>query len=193
MKRKDPANGPLDLLKNYSHNLIHDHIRRYLKAGIDFSDSITCGKMITLLLKANERKKELIEEGKTCMEEEELQKISVEYEHIIDEGLKTFDQVNPNLLKKYVPDYIKTLKRMKKYESEHLRFLTDFGVPFTNEPAENIIRFLKSKKKISGQYVNLESGNNYFALQIVIRTATMKKQNVLQEIEKIMAAYPFGE
>ena len=207
MKRGDPENGPLDLLKDYSHNLIHDHfipyytylphaihcecndhIRRYLKAGIDFSDSITCGKMITLLLKATERKKELIAEGKTCMEEEELQKISVEYEHIIDEELKTFDQVNPNIPKKYVPDYIRTLKRMKKYESEHLRFLTDFEVPFTNNPAENSIRFLKSKKKISGQFINLESGNNYLALQTVIRTATMKNQNVLQEIEKIMAA-----
>ncbi len=63
----DHENGLLDLLKDYSHNLIHDHfipyytylphaihcecndhIRRYLKAGIDFSGSITFGKMITL-------------------------------------------------------------------------------------------------------------------------------------------------
>ncbi len=122
-----------------------------------------------------------------CMEEEEHQKISVEYEHIVDEELKTFNQVNPNLPKKYVPGYIKALKRMKKYESEHLRFLTDFEVPFTNNPAKNSIRFLKSKK-ISGQFINLESGNNYLALQTIIRTTTMKNHNVLQEIEKIMAA-----
>ena len=121
------------------------------------------------------------------MEEEEHQKISVEYEHIVDEELKTFNQVNPNLPKKYVPGYIKALKRMKKYESEHLRFLTDFEVPFTNNPAKNSIRFLKSKK-ISGQFINLESGNNYLALQTIIRTTTMKNHNVLQEIEKIMAA-----
>lgn len=111
-----------------------------------------------------------------------------EYEHIIDEELDTFWEKNPNLKKKYVPEYIKTLKRMKEYENEHLRFLTDFKVPFTNNPAENSIRFLKSKKKISGQFINLESGNNYLSLQTIIRTATMKKQNALQEIEKIMAA-----
>ena len=207
MKRGDPENGPLDLLKDYSNNVIHDHfvsyytylphtvhcecnehIRRYLKAGIDFNDSITCGRMIALLKRANERKKELIAGGHTCMDEKELWKIFEEYEHIINEELQTFWEKNPNLKKKYVPEYIKTLKRMEEYENEHLRFLTDFMVPFTNNPAENSIRFLKSKKKISGQFINLESGNNYLALQTIIRTATMKKQNALQEIEKIMAA-----
>ena len=91
MKRGDPENGPLDLLKDYSNNVIHDHfvsyytylphtvhcecnehIRRYLKAGIDFNDSITCGRMIALLKRANERKKELIAGGHTCMDEKEL-------------------------------------------------------------------------------------------------------------------------
>lgn len=119
--------------------------------------AITCGKMIALLKRANERKKELIAEGRTCMDEEELRKIFEEYEHIINEELQTFWEKNPNLKKKYVPEYIKTLKRMKEYEKEHLRFLTDFKVPFTNNPAENSIRFLKSKKKISGQFINLES------------------------------------
>ena len=117
MKRGDPDNGPLDLLKDYLRNLIHDHfipyytylsnaihcecndhIRRYLKAGIDLSDSIPCRKMITLLLK-----------------------ISVEYEHIIDDETKAFEKVNPNLPKEYVQDYIKAVKKMKKYESERLR------------------------------------------------------------------------
>lgn len=207
-KRADKDEGPLALLEGFQNILIHDHFKpyytslpdaihgecnahilRYLKAGVDFNESIACGKMIALLNDSLKEKKKLIEESKDEMPEERLKEISGSYRKIIDEELERYRKDNPNIKKKYIPDYIKTLRRMREYEAEHLRFLYDFKVPFTNNPAESSIRFLKNKRKISGQFINKVSGNDYLCLLSVIQTATLNKDNVLETIEGILKNY----
>ena len=51
---------------------------------------------------------------------------------------------------------------MKQYQEKHLRFIHDFSVPFTNNPAEKEISIRKIKAKVSGESKSLETAN-YFA------------------------------
>lgn len=205
-KRGDIEKGPIGVLKGYQGVLEHDHFKsyytqiegvihaecnahilRYLKAGEDFYQSKACEKMAKLLIDSLKKKQERMQEKQTSMTDAQINQIRKEYRQIIKEELKLFYEKNEKMSRKYVPEYIKTLERMKKYEEEHLRFLLDFRVPFTNNHAENTLRFLKTKKKISGQFDSEQSGRDYMALSTVIQTASRNNMNVLEELEKILS------
>ena len=57
------------------------------------------------------------------------------------------------------------LKRLKDYQNETLRFLTNPLIPFTNNPAEQSLRMEKVKQKISGCYRSMESAKDFALLR----------------------------
>ena len=174
----------LPVIQDYKGILIHDHFKpyysidckhgecnahilRYLKAGVDYYNNIACARMINLLQLSLHKKKELIKQEIYEYPPDELSKIEKEYDEIIDNELITFHNNNPNIKKKYIPEYIKTLQRMKEYKKEHLLFLHDFDVPFDNNLAERSIRLIKTRKKVSGQVKSIENGNELLMLMSI--------------------------
>ena len=67
-----------------------------------------------------------------------------------------------------------------------LRFLVDFEVPFTNNLAEQALRMMKVKMKISGGFRTPEGAHAFAALRSVIATARKQGLNIL----KALAANP---
>ena len=171
----------LDVIRNYRGILIHDHfkpyyqlncahaecnahIERYLKAGIDFYNNTSCAKTLNLLQLALHEKHELLKSGITTMPPDRIAYIEESYDEIINAELIKFKLDNPNIKKKYIPEYIKLFQRMKEYKKEHLMFLYDFNVPYTNNNAERALRMIKTRKKVSGQVVSIERGNQLLSL-----------------------------
>lgn len=203
-KRGDEENGPLRLLEEYAYNLVHDHFKKYyhlencnhcecdvhvqriLKGGIDFDDVAGCQEMIDLLMKMLHRKHELIEQGYDKMDEDEFQEFKTQYLEICERLVTEYYDQHPNIKAKYVPLAIKALKRMKEYADEHLRFLSDFDVPYSNNAAEKQCRCPKSKKKVSGQVKNLENGQCLCAILTVNQTCMLQKKNTLRTITNIL-------
>ena len=205
--RTDSETGPLARLSDYKGITVHDHLKsyyrlecghaecnahtdRYLKSGIVNEKSEECRKLLELMHYALGRREELIKEGKTRMPEEEYEAIEKQYTVIILTKLEEHYKEHPELYlkgnKKYRPDYIPLLKRMNEYKEEHLRFLTDFNVPYSNNAAERGCRAVKKKKNISGYAESLDNVNDYCALLTIQETARMKNKNPLEEYTKIM-------
>lgn len=203
-KRSDDKTGPLKLLKDYMGILIHDHLLsyyripckhaecnghtdRYLQAGIDIEESAACVEMMDLLIKAKKRKEELIASGVSQMDPEELAGIRQKYKDILTTELERYEKAHPYIAKKYTADYIKLFRRMLKYQDEHLRFLENFAIPYTNNFCEKLCRTVKKKKNISWQFKSIETGNCYCALLTIQETARIKQQNELEAYKRIMA------
>ena len=187
-KRGKEADKEMGVLSAYSGVLVHDHlvglydftcdhaecnahILRYLKAAVQSKERKWAQDMIKLLLEAKDG------DGKSD--------IPGKYDEIIKAGQKEF-------LKDEEPDYngddMKLLRRMKKYKTEHLRFVTDENVPFDNNQAERDLRMLKAKTKISGCF-RADNGGEVFA-NIKSYTSTLRK-NGLNIFDGIRNAFKF--
>lgn len=201
-RRGDEERGAIGKLKEYRGIVMHDHflsylklpcthaecnahIDRYLKSGIDFDKNEECEEMLELLHKMLGRKRELITCGEGWMTDEEIREYKARYEEILKRGLKNYYAKNPDIKKKYEPDYVKTFKRMLVYEEEHLRFITDFRVPYSNNAAEQQCRVVKTKKKTSTQFVSENGGESYVGILSLLQTAKIKNENALEALERV--------
>ena len=75
---------------------------------------------------------------------------------------------------------------MGKYADEHLLFLKDFDVEFTNNAAERQCRVVKAHKKISGQCQNIDTAGYLTSLLTVIQTANLQGINTLNLMDEIL-------
>jgi len=186
-KRGNEADKEMGILPVYSGILVHDHLRglydftcdhaecnahilRYLKASIESKNRKWAQNMIELLLHA----KTVVAhcDGKPPPSYQ-IQKIHQQYNEILERAFLEF-------LRSESPDYngedMKLLRRLQKYKTEHLRFLSEPSVPFDNNQAERDLRMIKAKTKISGCFRANDGGQVFASLKSY--TATLRKNNL---------------
>jgi transposase len=66
------------------------------------------------------------------------------------------------------------LLRLRNYKDDVWRFMTDAGVPFTNNLAEQALRMAKVRQKVSGCFRTDEGAKTFFTIRSYL--ATMRKQ-----------------
>jgi len=164
--------------ENVSHAECNEHILRYLKGLIEIFKHDWLKAMSELLKSACHRKNELVAAGAAQMPDEEITWFAAEYDRILDEGWKEYNAATEGdkKIESYHTDERRLLERLREYKEEHLRFMTDFKTPFTNNMAERDIRKFKNKVKISGCFRSAEGAKIYARIASVI--TTLKKQNI---------------
>ena len=71
------------------------------------------------------------------------------------------------------------LRRLRDYRTEVWRFMTDPGVPFTNNLAEQALRMAKVKQKISGCFRTGHGADTFFTIRSYLATMHKQKHNLL--------------
>lgn len=196
-KRGQEALKAMDILPHYNGVLVHDHWKAYngyackhsfcnahiLRelSGITELSRVRWSKdMHTLLTNMNIAVHKAKNSEKIALSRDKLQKFTKHYEKIIESTLSYYPQQETSSQKvRGKPKQEKgknLLDRLSKYQQEHLRFLYDFRVPFTNNLAERDLRMIKVKEKISGTFVSFKGGEIFCRIRSYI--STLKKNNI---------------
>ena len=114
------------------------------------------------------------------------------YDAIVAEGL-AFHESQPALSKRKNKRRVghNLLLRFRNYKDAVLRFLTTPGVPFTNNQAEQDVRMMKVKQKISGCFRTTLGAEIFCIIRGFISTCRKQKRDIFNEItQAFMANYP---
>ena len=72
-----------------------------------------------------------------------------------------------------------------------LAFLHDINVPFTNNLAEQDIRMIKVRLKISGCFRTVQGAKNFAGVRSYLSTARKQGRNILDSITAAIKGTPF--
>jgi transposase len=178
-----------DHLKSYygythlSHAECNVHVLRYLKAVTEIMKHPWAKDMADLMTEANKHKNDLLEAGVSAIPEDKLAAIRENYRSILNQGQKEYDAAvagKKNIT--YFDEERRLLNRLRKYLDEHLRFLNDFSVPFSNNGAELGARHVKGKQKTSGGFRSDGGVDNYAVIASAIATLRKQRKHIYSAI-----------
>ncbi len=137
------------------------HILRYCKAEYEVHKREIIKEFMDYLLELRDKVEEYKLQEKTCFTDIEYETAKAKYLELLDildeEFKKEYDKE-----KEQYYDSERCLKsRLREYVDDHLRFLTDFRIEFTNNLAERGLRKIKTKLKIAGEFRNLKFAKYY--------------------------------
>jgi transposase len=179
---------PYRRLDTVAHAFCNAHILRELQSLIEFDKEPWAELMRDMLLAANVAVHKAREAGAHALAPHELDAFIDRYWAAVRLGL-AFHRQLPKLERnpkargrpKQRPGH-NLLERLKTFKVETLRFLTDFDVPFTNNLAEQDLRMMKVKMKISGSFRTLDGAQIFARLRSVVSTARKHGCNILQTL-----------
>lgn len=146
------------------------HVLRYLKGNMDtFPNHEWASKMRKLLQKTNEERKELINQGIKYFPENKINEIFNEYNEILKIGYKENDTVDLTYIKNK-NDELNLIERLDKFKENHLLFVTNFTVAFTNNTSERGLRQAKRKIAVSFMFKNINRVKDYAIILSYLET-----------------------
>jgi transposase len=168
------------------HALCNAHHLRELKALVEIEKEEWARRMQRLLRRACHAMNLAREQG-VPLNSGLIALIERRYNAILAEGL-AFHEVQPALAKPRrrgrPPRRVghNLLLRLSTRKQDVLRFLTDPGVPFTNNLAEQDGRMMKLRQKISGGFRSEDGAKDFAVIRSVLSTARKQGWNVLQAL-----------
>jgi len=170
-----------------AHALCGAHLLRELKAVEEIDNEPWAKAMSALLNTANRLKREARDRGDAKLSQLVRQGILTQYKAIVAQGL-AFHKRQPRRAKSRGSrgqarrPGNNLLLRLRHFQDEVLRFVADFAVPFTNNQAEQDLRMMKVRMKISGSFRTFEGAQTFADIRSVISTARKHGLNILETL-----------
>ncbi len=164
------------------------HVMRYLKYFIELFNRESIVKFREFLMSLYNEKLEATINGKTELEEDRVKEIEKEYLRLLEEWKKEFEAETQkyNKLPKAYKDEKNLFSRLIEYKEEHLLFIKNFTVPFSNNKAERTLRSIKIKMNVSKRFGTLKRAEDYATVKTIVETAKMKKVSVKEIFKDII-------
>lgn len=191
-------------LKEYTGTLVHDHetslyhfgtrhgecnvhLSRYLQKNTEETGNLWSNSLKQFLTGMDHARNELIQKGITSFTDEQLARYEGRYDRLVAEGREANQKTSGRLAKR---EEKKLLNRLEKYKANHLLFLHDFKVPFSNNMSEKDLRICKNREKMAGGFRTEKGRQMYCDIISYIETVKRKKRNVFESIKSLMNGTP---
>lgn len=193
-----------DILKEYAGTLMHDHetalyhfgiehgecnvhLERYLLKNTEETGNRWSHDLTMFLKGLNHARNELKKAGCSCFSEKQLECYSKRYDQIISYGLNANEKTEGKIAKQ---DEKKLLNRLVKYKKNHLLFLYDFEVHYSNNMSEKDLRICKNRQKMAGGFRTISGREMYCHIMSFVETVKRRRLNIFQSIKELMAGKP---
>jgi len=169
-----------------AHAECNEHVLRDLKGVVENEPERTwAAQMIPLLCEANELAKKAREKDGPAISGDVLDSITSRYGAIIKLAEAEYERDGP-FMSKYKPEGIALSRRLGVYQENHLLFMYDLSVPFTNNFTEQALRRVKMKTKQSGGFRSFAGGQSpYCDFLTITQTASMREMEVLEVVRSV--------
>jgi len=174
---------------NCLHGLCNAHHLRELLFLFEENKQPWAGEMMKVLLDMNDCVKLRKHEGASELTQDEKMHWLALYRDIIQRGKDANPFTEPIKKKRGPTKRTKAqnlLRRLEDCEDCVLAFLHDFNVPFTNNLAEQDIRMLKVRLKVSGCFRTIEGAEKFARIRGYLSTA---RKNGVDPLDAITCAY----
>jgi transposase len=167
------------------HGLCNAHHLRELQALVKIDKEAWARRMQRLLRRAA-RAVRIAQEQGVPLPRSLLERIRRRYDRLLEEALAYHRGLEPLASgkrgrKKRRPGHNLAL-RLRDRKASALRFLTDFEVPFTNNLAEQDLRMMKLRMKISGGFRSAQGARDFATLRSVLSTARKQGWNAIEAL-----------
>jgi transposase len=196
------------ILPNYRGTAVHDHWEPYnsyaecyhafcnahhlreLTGAYEQEGASWAKEMKGLLLEIKGQVDEAKDSGQQALEASLIDSYHQRYQNILAEALQSYPAAEgirdkPKRGKKKQRKGRNLLDRLIKYETETLRFMEDFQVPFDNNLAERDIRMVKVKQKISGCFRSEDGAKSFCRIRGFISTVKKQGKDVFEYLRKL--------
>ena len=192
--------GKIPLLKRFTGIFVHDHetamyhfglahaecnvhLLRYLRKNSEDTGNTWSDEMSELLQTMNCKRNEHVTLGKSAFSEYDIAKFEQEYVTLLEKG----KEQNKQTQSKFAKQEEKTLlNRLGAYQENHLLFIHDFDVPFSNNMSERDLRKCKNRQKISGGFRNDGGVKMYCDIMTIVETAKKNQEVPFFKIKEII-------
>jgi transposase len=183
---------PYYTLEGIRHALCNAHHLRELKALVEIEKEDWARKM-QLLLRRGCHATNLARERDKPLPPRLIALFERRYDAILTEGL-AFHAAQPALARPERPGKAKArgrkprrvghnlLLRLSIRKPDVLRFLSDLTVPFTNNLAEQAVRMMKLRQKISGGFRSVAGAADFAVIRSLLATAKKQGWNILDTL-----------
>ena len=133
------------------------------------------------------------EMGLQSLDEQQQQQLTAKYNRLLEEGHRQHPLPQKEAGKRGAIKKSKTqnlLERFKNHREDIIRFITDFRIPFGNNLAEQAIRMMKVKQKISGCFRSKEGASCFATIRSYIDTMRKNGFCIMDAIGQAIAGNP---
>ena len=162
--------------ENVHHAMCNQHLERELVYTLEAGAQSWAGRLRQLLQEMCHKRKVLKACGKTSFTPEELEDFYRRYDALVQEGIDANPIPIPEEKKRgrrKKGKFLCLAERFRDYKTEILRFAEDWRVPFTNNIAEQAIRFVRVKEKVSGCFRTKRGADDFAQIMSYVSTAAL--------------------